>query len=90
MLGAMNTCFEFGPQAIHQVDFDQARGQATALGSGVASGHKMPDWATQAFTDPDAYYASIRDVVGGIVTEHGDYRAEFTRVDFSRLWMGRG
>jgi AraC-like DNA-binding protein len=50
----------------------------------------MPDIATQAFGDPDAYYDSIRGAVEGIVTARGDYHAEFTRVDFSRLWMSRG
>jgi AraC-like DNA-binding protein len=46
--------------------------------------------AFQAFTDPDAYYAAIRNAVEGIVTARGDYHAEFTRVDFNRLWMSHG
>jgi AraC-like DNA-binding protein len=50
----------------------------------------MPDIFAQAFGDPEAYYDTIRGAVEGIVTARGDYHAEFTRVDFSRLWMSRG
>ena len=50
----------------------------------------MPDVAAHAFTDPDQFYSAIRNWVDGFVTERGDYRAEFTRVDFSRLWISRG
>ena len=50
----------------------------------------MPDIGAHAFTDPDEFYSAIRNWVEGFVTERGDYRAEFTRVDFSRLWISRG
>ena len=50
----------------------------------------MPDVAAHAFTDPDEFYSAIRNWVDGFVTERGDYRAEFTHVDFSRLWISRG
>jgi hypothetical protein len=51
----------------------------------------MPDSAVLTFTDPDAYYATIRTAeVKGIVTVRGDYRAELTRIDLHRLWMQRG
>ena len=50
----------------------------------------MPDIDAQEFTDPHAYYGSIRNAVEGVVTARGRYHAEFTHVDFSRLWMSRG
>jgi hypothetical protein len=51
----------------------------------------MPDSAVLTFTDPDAYYATIRTAeVKGIVTVRGDYRAELTRIELHRLWMQRG
>ena len=53
-------------------------------------GREMPAIAAHAFTDPDEFYSAIRNWVEGFVTERGDYRAEFTRVDFSRLWISRG
>jgi AraC-like DNA-binding protein len=51
----------------------------------------LPDSAVLAFTDPDAYYATIRTAeVKGVVTARGDYRAELTRIELHRLWMQRG
>jgi len=51
----------------------------------------MPDSAVLTFTDPDAYYATIRTAeVKGVVTVRGDYRAELTRIELSQLWMQRG
>jgi AraC-like DNA-binding protein len=52
----------------------------------------MPDSAVMTFTDPDAYHANIRrtQVVEGIVTARGEYRAELTRTDLYRLWVQRG
>jgi hypothetical protein len=51
----------------------------------------MPDSAVLTFTDPDAYYAAIRDAQAqGVVTGRGKFRAELTRVDFHRLSIHRG
>jgi AraC-like DNA-binding protein len=51
----------------------------------------MPGIFAQDFNDPDAYYASFQGGgVEGVVTGRGDYHAEFTHVNFSRLWMSRG
>jgi len=52
----------------------------------------MPDSAVMTFTDPDAYHANIRrsQVVEGVVTARGEYRAELTRTDLHRLWIQRG
>src|SRR5260370_37047960 len=51
----------------------------------------IPDSAVRTFTDPDAYYATIRTAeVKGIVTACGDYRTELTRIELHRLWMQRG
>jgi AraC-like DNA-binding protein len=51
----------------------------------------MPDSAVMTFTDPDVYHANIRrtQVVEGVVTVRGEYRAELTRTDLHRLWMQR-
>jgi AraC-like DNA-binding protein len=52
----------------------------------------MPDSEVMTFTDPDAYHANIRrtQVVEGVVTARGEYRAELTRTDLHRLWVQRG
>jgi hypothetical protein len=52
----------------------------------------MPDSTVMTFTDPDAYHANIRrrQVVEGVVTARGEYRAELTRTDLDRLWIQRG
>jgi AraC-like DNA-binding protein len=51
---------------------------------------EMPRIFAQDFTDPDAYYESHRGGVEGIVTARGDFHAEYTHIDFSRLWVSRG
>ena len=51
----------------------------------------MPDSAVLTFSDPDVYYAAIRNAqVEGVVTARGNFRAELTRIDLHRLWMLRG
>ena len=51
----------------------------------------MPDSAVLTFTDPDAFYAAIRNAqVEGVVTARGNFRAELRRIDLHRLWMLRG
>jgi AraC-like DNA-binding protein len=52
----------------------------------------MPDSEVMTFADPDAYHANIRrtQVVEGVVTARGEYRAELTRTDLHRLWVQRG
>ena len=51
----------------------------------------MPDSAVLTFTDPDVYYAAIRNAqVEGVVTTRGNFRAELRRIDLHRLWMLRG
>jgi AraC-like DNA-binding protein len=49
----------------------------------------MPRITVQGFTDPDHYHAAIRNLVTGVVTARGDYRARLTRVDFDRVWLHR-
>lgn len=50
----------------------------------------MPSSAVRTFTDPDAYFAGIRNLsIDGLVTERGKFRAEATLIDLHRLQMGR-
>jgi AraC-like DNA-binding protein len=50
----------------------------------------MPSSATRAFTDPDIYFAGIRNLqIDGVITKRGEFRAESTRIDLQRLWMHR-
>jgi AraC-like DNA-binding protein len=50
----------------------------------------MPSSAVRTFTEPDAYFAGIRNLqVEGVVMQRGEFRAESTRVDLHRLWMHR-
>jgi AraC-like DNA-binding protein len=50
----------------------------------------MPSSATRTFTDPDTYFAGIRNLqIDGVVTKRGEFRAEATRIDLHRLWMHR-
>jgi AraC-like DNA-binding protein len=50
----------------------------------------MPSSATRTFTDPDMYFAGIRNLqIEGVVTKRGEFRAESTRIDLHRLWMHR-
>jgi AraC-like DNA-binding protein len=50
----------------------------------------MPSSATRTFTDPDTYFAGIRNLqIDGVVTKRGEFRAESTRIDLHRLWMHR-
>jgi AraC-like DNA-binding protein len=50
----------------------------------------MPSSATRTFTDPDMYFAGIRNLqIDGVVTKRGEFRAESTRIDLHRLWMHR-
>jgi len=50
----------------------------------------MPSTAVQTFTDPDAYFAGIRNLqIDGFVAGRGEFRAVSTRIDLHRLWMYR-
>jgi AraC-like DNA-binding protein len=50
----------------------------------------MPSSATRTFTDPDRYFAGIRNLqIDGVITKRGEFRAESTRIDLHRLWMHR-
>ncbi len=50
----------------------------------------MPASATRTFTDPDSYFAGIRNLqIDGVITKRGEFRAESTRIDLHRLWMHR-
>ncbi len=50
----------------------------------------MPSSATRTFTDPDMYFAGIRNLqIDGVITKRGEFRAELTRIDLHRLWMHR-
>ena len=51
----------------------------------------MPNSAVVTFTDPDEFYAAVRNAqVDGVVTARGNFRAELTRIDLNRVWMLRG
>ena len=50
----------------------------------------MPSSATRTFTDPDMYFAGIRNLqIDGVITKRGEFRAASTRIDLHRLWMHR-
>jgi hypothetical protein len=50
----------------------------------------MPSSAVRTFTEPDAYFAGIRNLqVEGVITQCGEFCAEATRIDLHRLWMHR-
>ena len=50
----------------------------------------MPSSVVRTFTDPDAYFAGIRNLqIEGVVLRRGEFHAESTRVDLHRLWMHR-
>jgi AraC-like DNA-binding protein len=50
----------------------------------------MPSSSVRTFTDPDAYFAEIRNLqIEGLVLQRGQFRAESTRIDLHRLWMHR-
>jgi len=50
----------------------------------------MPSSAIRTFSDPDRYFAGIRNLqIDGVVTKRGNFRAESTRIDLHRLWMHR-
>jgi hypothetical protein len=50
----------------------------------------MPSSATRTFTEPDLYFAGIRNLqIDGVITKRGEFRAESTRIDLHRLWMHR-
>jgi AraC-like DNA-binding protein len=50
----------------------------------------MPSSVTRTFTDPDRYFAGVRNVqIDGVITKRGDFRAELTRIDLHHLWMHR-
>ena len=50
----------------------------------------MSTSATRTFTDPDTYFAGIRNLqIDGVITKRGEFRAEATRIDLHRLWMHR-
>ena len=50
----------------------------------------MSSSAVRTFTDPDEYFAGIRNLrINGLVTQCGEFYAESTRIDLHRLWMHR-
>ena len=50
----------------------------------------MPSSAVRIFTDPEVYFAGIRNLqIDGVLTKRGEFRAETTRIDLHRLWMHR-
>ena len=50
----------------------------------------MPSSAVRLFTDPDQYFAGIRNLqIDGLVLRRGEFRAKSTRIDLHRLWMHR-
>jgi AraC-like DNA-binding protein len=63
---------------------------ACTIAGEIRGDREMPKIFAQDFTDPDAYYESLRGAIEGIVTARGEYHSGYTHVDFSRLWMSRG
>ena len=50
----------------------------------------MPSSATHIFTDPDMYFAGIRNLqIDGVITKRGEFRADSTHIDLHRLFMYR-
>ena len=50
----------------------------------------MPSSATRTFTDPEMYFAGIRNLqIDGVITKRGEFRAESTHIDLHRLFMYR-
>jgi AraC-like DNA-binding protein len=50
----------------------------------------MPSSAIRTFTDPEMYFAGIRNLqIDGVITKRGEFRAESTCIDLHRLWMHR-
>ena len=50
----------------------------------------MPSSAVRIFTDPDAYFAAVRNLqIDALITHRGEFRAELTRIDLHRLWTHR-
>ena len=50
----------------------------------------MPSSATRTFTDPEMYFAGIRNLrIDGVITKCGEFRAELTHIDLHRLFMYR-
>jgi AraC-like DNA-binding protein len=50
----------------------------------------MPSSTVRTFTDPDAYFAGIRNLrIEGLVLQRGEFRAEPTHIDLHRLFMYR-
>jgi AraC-like DNA-binding protein len=56
----------------------------------TSPGGAMPSSASRTFTDPEMYFAGIRNLqIDGVITKRGEFRAESTRIDLHRLWMHR-
>jgi AraC-like DNA-binding protein len=50
----------------------------------------MPSSAVRTFTDPDEYFAGIRNLpIEGIVLRRGEFRAESAQIDLHRFFMHR-
>ena len=50
----------------------------------------MPSSVVRTFTDPDTYFAGIRNLhIEGLVVQRGQFRAKSTRIDLHRLFMYR-
>ena len=50
----------------------------------------MPDIAVRVFTNPDALHAAVRHLQAeGVVTAHGNFRAELTNIRLDRLSLQR-
>lgn len=49
----------------------------------------MPSSVVRTFTDPDAYFAEIRNLREGLVLRCGEFHAESTIIQLPRAWMCR-
>jgi hypothetical protein len=88
---------QFRDQQGLEISFDMNKDQSFAVRARLFSAYEsgssrwgMPSSAVRTFTDPDAYFAGIRNLsIDGLVTERGKFRAEATLIDLHRLQMGR-
>ena len=50
----------------------------------------MPSSVVRTFSDPDEYFAGIRNLrIEGLVLQRGEFRVESTQIDLHRLFMYR-
>jgi len=61
-----------------------------ALCVAVTGEHAISASFVRTFVDPDEFHTALRNMVDGVVTGRGNFRAALTRIDLDRIWMTRG